>query len=149
MLGNIIHDIIEHHLSRVHAANGQVIGNIGQRVGFEFNIRLDATTIAHLAPVPCIKHTRETVGNMFLIASTIMLVVDGLYAAAAGNVVFAGREFHLPIIRDVHRSLYQTFAISACTQHQGTIEVLQTATGDFAGRCGVVVNEHHHGHHRV
>ena len=112
MLGDIIHHIIEHHLHRVDAV--EIHCDIGHRIGFHLDVGLYSSTISHLAPVPCIKYAREAVGDIFLISSAAVLIVDGLYATPAGDVVVTGSHLEIAVVGNIDRHLHESLAIGAC-----------------------------------
>ena len=114
MLGDIINHVVEHHLRRVLTRGGEVEGDIGDRVRFDLHIRFDTTTVAHLTAVAGIEHFRQRVGDMFPIAATAFLVVDGLDAAPAGDIVFRGRHLHVRVIGQVDGNLHQSLPV--CTR---------------------------------
>ena len=52
---------------------------------------------------------------MLAITPTTLLVVDGLNAAAAGDVVFRGCHLHIRVVWQVNRNLHQTLSVRTCT----------------------------------
>ena len=86
---------------------------------------------------------------MFGIAPAGMLVVDGLYAPSAGNIVFVGGEFQLPVIRNFKTHLCQALSIGPGTKNHSPVKVLQSATGNLARAGSIAVHQYHDGHHRV
>ena len=91
----------------------------------------------------------QRVGDVLGVAAVGVFVVDGLYAPSAGNVILAGCQFEGGVVRQVHRSLYESLAVGACAEDDGTVEVLQAAAGNLAGTCRLVVYQHDNRHHRV
>ena len=76
-------------------------------------------------------------------------VVDGLDAAAARRVVFAGGDFQLAVVGHRADRLDEALAVGAGTGDGGAAQVLQGAGGDFGGGGGVAVDQHQQGHQGV
>ena len=121
MAGDIVYHIVEHHLGGVLTAGTQIIGNVGQRVGAYFYIGRNAAAVAHDAPAGGVEYVGERVRNVLCCLAAAALVVDGLDAAPAGYVILARGEFHLRVIRQVHRHLHQSLSISPCAQNHRTV----------------------------
>ena len=148
MVLQIFHLIVEQHACRVHTL--QIKRYVRQRVGLHHHVGLNATAVAHLTSCRCVEDVCERVGHMLCVSTLRVLIVDGLYASSARNVIFCCCELQLSVIRQRHvRHLHQTLSVGSCSEHHGAVKVLQRSTRDLACACCLSVHHHHDGHDRV
>ena len=149
VLRHVVYFVVEEHLGRVKPGHRKVVGDVRQRVWTHHYVGLYAAAVAHFAPSGRVEHAREAVRHVLGVAAAGVAVVDGLYAAAAGYVVFARGELQLRVVRQVHRQLYEALTVGACAEDDGAVEVLQAARRYFAGAGRVAVNKDDHRHDGV
>ena len=113
MGSHIVCLIVEHHFRRVHTV--EIEGDVGQGVGFDFQVGHDAASIPHLPSVAGMEHVCEAVGNALGIAPSGMFIVDGLHTASAGDVILARGDLHIAVIGQVEGSLHQSLPVRART----------------------------------
>ena len=148
MLGNIIDHIIKYRLCRVDTV--QIESDIRHGIRLHLNIGLNTTTISHLTTFLGIEHLRKGVWNMLFITTTSMFVINGLYTATTGNVVFGGRQFQITIIRNLDvGNLHQSFTIRACTYYYSSIQILYRAADYLTCRSRLVIDKNHNRHHCI
>ena len=73
---------------------------------------------------------------MLGVSASCMLVIDGLDAPSAGNVVFVARHLQTPVIGQFDAGLDKSLAVGAGAEDHGSVEILQGSAGDFAGNGG-------------
>ena len=80
-------------------------------VGFDFQVGCDAATIAHLTTVSSVKHIGEAIGHTLCLAVGIALrIVDFLYEASAGDVIFGNSHLQESLVGQRTSGLHQTLA---------------------------------------
>ena len=79
----------------------------------------------------CVEGALERVSNDFGRTAVGMFIGDLLDTATRRDIVFVGRQFHLSIVGQVHHGLHESFAVGLCTHNDGTVHILQGATGDL------------------
>ena len=146
MLGNVVEHILEHHLGGVAPHGTEIVCYVGERVGLNLHVGLNAAAVAHFPSASGIEHLGERVGDMLGISATRVLVVYRLDAAPAGDVILSGGKFQVGVIRQVERCLHQSLAVGARAHNHSTVEVLQRARRNLTCRCRVIIDEHHYRH---
>ena len=149
MGGYVVDFVVQKHLGRVQPAHRQVVSDVRQRVGAHLQVGLYAAAVAYLAASGCVEHLGQAVRYVFGVAAAGVAVVDGLYAAAAGYVVFAGGQLQLAVVREVHGQLHEALAVGARADDYGAVQVLQAAAGYLARARAFAVHDDDYGHHRV
>ena len=110
---DVVDHIVEHHLGGVLSGGGEIEGDVGDGVGLHLEVGLDAAAIAHLSATCGVEHLGQRVRDVLAIARAALLVVDGLDAAPAGDVVFRGGYLHIRVIGQVDGNLHQALAVGA------------------------------------
>ncbi len=92
---------------------------------------------------------RQRVRDVLLVSAAGVLVVDGLYAAAGGDIVLGDGHLEAAVVRKLHGLLYQSLAEGARADDGGAVEVLQAARRYLAGGRRILVDQHGNGHHGI
>ena len=106
----------------------EVVYHGGEGVGLAVYVGLDASAIAHRATVCGAELLLKGVGEGLDAAVVVVLV--GLYAASAGDIVARSGDLELSAVGEVAYGLDESFAVGACADDDGSIHVLQ-ATADY------------------
>ena len=86
--------------------------DVSEKVDFN---KFGRRAITHLSAIGGIEHLGQGIWHMLHITAFGMLVVKRLHASSAWNIVFSRGQFHLAVVRQVHRGLHQALAIRART----------------------------------
>ena len=132
-----------------HIVVAQVEHHVCHRVVLDFNVGFDASTVSHLATANGVEHVGEAVGHLARLAITLQLVVDGLYAPSARNIVFTGSEFQTSVVRQFARRLHESLAVSPCANDNSTVQVLKRTTQNLRSRSRRAVHQHRQARERV
>ena len=131
-------------------AVGQVIDNGGQCVGRNHDVRLDASSIAHLASPTGVEQVREAVGQGFGRPVRVQVaVIVRLDAPAAGYVVAAGGNLQVATVGQGAYGLYDALAVGTAAHYDRPVHVLQRTAQDFCGRGSASIYQDDDGHHRI
>ena len=76
-------------------------------------------------------------------------IVDGLYAAAAGQVVFGSGDLQISIVTERPGRLHEPLTEGSAADEHRPVHVLQRTGHDFGGRRRTVIDEHHERYLRI
>ena len=83
----------------------------------------------------------QTLNNIITIVNT--LSVRFLDASAHRGIVFGDRKAYQRTVMELDRTLYQTLAERTAAYDGGTVPILDCTRYNLAGRCRILINEHH------
>ena len=122
---------------------GQRYAQVGHVFRLDLDVGLDAEAVVHRAASLGLEGRLQRVGHLHGPALLVAVaVVDGLYATSAGYVVFAHGDLHLAVVGHGQYVLHEALAVAALAHDDGTVEVLQAAAHNLAGRRRAAVDEH-------
>ena len=112
----------------------EVEHDVGEFLGFYLYVGAYASAVSDFSSGGGVEYVGEAVGDADCCAVGIAAgVVEGLDAAAAGDVVFGGGYFHAAVVGQGSYCLYEAFAEGAVSDDDGAVEVLEGAGDDFGG----------------
>ena len=124
------HELVGHDAAAAVNQTVPLEGIVSQRVG-----KVNAVGIGQLAALQALQHV---LGIVFLVA----LFVGLLDAAARRRVVVGDGEAHHRTVRQIQRTLHQSFAIGSATDDGASVVVLDGTRNNLGSRCRIAIYQH-------
>ena len=121
----------------------QIEQDIGQFILLDGNIGSDPATVAHFAPCRSVEYCGEAVRNTSHTTVFItVLIVDGLHATAAWDIIFGSGQLHCTAIRQWTGSLHKPLSKCTVAHHHCTIVILQCTRQNLRCRSRSAVHQY-------